>query len=112
MSPAGKAEELPKLDLGNASVQQPLSMNRCPLLCHLERSRGMCTSAELMWNRRIRHSKWRIRGLVGLRWRARVPANLLLVRTRAGEMTTLFKHLNPHYHERYADLQIPRLRSG
>jgi hypothetical protein len=37
----------------NASVQQPLSMERRPFLCHPERSRGICSSADLSWKRRI-----------------------------------------------------------
>jgi hypothetical protein len=33
----------------DASVPQPISMNRCPFLCHPERSRGICSSADLSW---------------------------------------------------------------
>jgi hypothetical protein len=39
----------PPKAMKNASVQQPLSMNRRPLLCHPERSRGICGSADLSW---------------------------------------------------------------
>jgi len=33
----------------NASVRQPLSLNSCPLLCHPERSRGICGSTDPSW---------------------------------------------------------------
>jgi hypothetical protein len=37
--------DLSKLGLKNASVQQPLLMNRCPFLCHPERTRISCFAA-------------------------------------------------------------------
>src|ERR1700756_104136 len=33
----------------NASVRQPPSMDRCPLLCHPDRSRGICGSMDPSW---------------------------------------------------------------
>jgi hypothetical protein len=35
--------------LKNVSVQQPLSMEPLPFPCHPERSRGICSSADLSW---------------------------------------------------------------
>jgi hypothetical protein len=47
--PAVSFSQFPRKALKNAAVRQPLSTKRNPLLCHPERSRGICSSADLSW---------------------------------------------------------------
>src|SRR5882757_1049449 len=104
-------------------------MNRCPFLCHPERSRGICSSADHYWKRGLRSSKRilifsnepgrrveREKTSVFIKVNAlgehARSQNPLVIRTRAGEMTILFERRIPRFQERSAELQIPRLRSG
>jgi hypothetical protein len=50
---SGSQSDLSKLALKSASVQQPLFMEPLPFLCHPERSRGICSLADLCWKRGI-----------------------------------------------------------
>jgi hypothetical protein len=57
----------PRRVTANASVRPALSMERCPFLCHPERSRGICSSADLSWKRVSLLVVETIKAIVGLR---------------------------------------------
>jgi hypothetical protein len=63
--PQGRLKKLSEFDLKNASVQQPLfhpaaalSLQRPSPFCHPERSRGICSSADLSWKRGKTKGGW------------------------------------------------------